>query len=223
MDARPADPIERQAQGRDLLARRQRARGGDDDARARRKRARRHAAARADVRGRDPGAVRAERVFDQIEPGNPFLHAYTGDLLADVEALRAEGYLWIFIDTVPAMLEHIEHAIEAADFALLPTRVSMFDLAATRDVVALCQEQKKPFAFVLNATDPKWVKGIKSAVAVLKKLGPVIPKSIRQRTAYASALTTGKTGSERDKAAAYEIEALWATGKKLATAKARGK
>ena len=150
------------------------------------------------------------------KPGNPFLHPYSGDLLVDVQALRAEGYPWVFIDTVPAMLEHIEHAIEAADFVLLPTRVSLFDLAATRDVVGLCQEHKKPFAFVLNATDPKWTKGIASALAVLKKLGPVIPKSIRQRTVYASAITTGKTGPERDKAAADEMQALWSAVKKLA-------
>jgi chromosome partitioning protein len=150
------------------------------------------------------------------KPGNPFLHPFSGDLSTDVEALRREGYQWIFIDTVPAMLDHIEHAIQVADFALLPTRVSLFDLAATRDVVAICKEHKKPFAFVLNATDAKWTKGITSALAVLKKLGPVIPKSIRQRTVYASAITTGRTGPERDKVAADEIAALWAAVKKLA-------
>ena len=101
------------------------------------------------------------------KPGNPFLHPFSGDLSADVEALRREGYPWIFIDTVPAMLDHIEHAIQVGDFALLPTRVSLFDLAATRDVVAICKEHKKSFAFVLNATDAKWTKGITSALAVL--------------------------------------------------------
>jgi chromosome partitioning protein len=157
------------------------------------------------------------------KPGNPFLHPYSGDLLVDVQALRGEGYQWVFIDTVPAMMEHIEHAIEAADVVLIPTRVSLFDLAATRDVVALCQKHSKLYGFALNATDPQWKKGIQSALAVLKKLGPVIPKSIRQRTVYASALTTGKTGPERDKTAADEISALWASVKKLATAKARAK
>src|SRR5262245_61266741 len=90
------------------------------------------------------------------KPGNPFLHPFSGDLSTDEGTLKREGYPWIFIDTVPTMLDHIEHAIEAADFVLLPTRVSLFDLAATRDVVALCQEHRKRFAFVLNATDPKW-------------------------------------------------------------------
>lgn len=150
------------------------------------------------------------------KPGNPFLHPYSGDLSADVEGLRREGYQWIFIDTVPAMLDHIEHAIQSADFVLMPTRVSVFDLAATRDVVSICKEHKKPFAFVLNATDAKWTKGIQSALAVLKKLGPVIPKSIRQRTVYASAITTGRTAGERDKVAAAEIAALWSAVKKLA-------
>lgn len=162
------------------------------------------------------------------KPGNPFLHSYSGDPVDDAEKLRTEGYDWIFVDTVPAMMEHIERAIEAADFVLIPTRVSAFDLVATRDVVGFCRHHRKPYAFVLNATDPKWRKGIQSAIAQLKKLGPVIPKSIRQRTAYASALTAGKTGPEgRDakeaKGAADEIGAVWNYVRKAASSKARGK
>ena len=96
----------------------------------------------------------------------------------DAAKLRADGYEWIFIDTVPAMMEHIERAIEAADFVLIPTRVSAFHLVATRDVVGFCRLHKKPYAFVLNATDPKWKRGIQSAIAQLKKLGPVVPKKL---------------------------------------------
>jgi cellulose biosynthesis protein BcsQ len=158
------------------------------------------------------------------KPGNPFLHTYTGDPVMDAEALRLEGYDWIFIDTVPAMLEHIERAIEAADFVVIPTRVSMFDLAVTRAVAGFCEIHNKPFAFVLNATDPKWKKGITGAIAMLKKIGPVIPKSIRQRTVYAASLTMGRTGSEAKdtkeaKGAADEIAAVWAAVKKMTAAK----
>jgi len=160
------------------------------------------------------------------KPGNPFLYSYSGDPVDDAEALKAEGYQWVFIDTVPAMMEHIERAIEAADLVIIPTRVSAFDLVATRAVVGFCKLHNKPFAFVLNATDPKWRKGIQSAIAMLKKLGPVVPKSIRHRTVYASALTAGKTGPEaRDareaKGAADEIGAVWSTIRKMATARAK--
>ncbi|MBX9588839.1 MAG: ParA family protein [Hyphomonadaceae bacterium] len=162
------------------------------------------------------------------KPGNPFLHAYSGDPVEDADALKAEGYQWIFIDTVPAMVEHIERAIEAADLVIIPTRVSAFDLVAARAVVGFCKLHGEPFAFVLNATDPKWKKGIQSAIAMLKKLGPVVPKSIRHRTVYASAITAGKTGPEaRDtkeaKGAADEIGAVWTTIRKMASAAVRAK
>ncbi len=160
------------------------------------------------------------------KPGNPFLHSYSGDPVEDAQALKAEGYEWIFLDTVPAMMEHIERAIEAADLVVIPARVSAFDLVATRAVVGLCNLHGKPFAFVLNGTDPKWRKGIQSAISMLKKLGPVLPKSIRHRTVYASAITAGKTGPEaRDtkeaKGAADEIGAVWAAIRRMAAAKAR--
>jgi hypothetical protein len=107
----------------------------------------------------------------------------------------------------------------AKNCASTPTR-SVAAHSRLTEASSICSPS---FAFVLNATDPEWKKGIQSALAVLKKLGPVIPKSIRQRTVYASALTTGKTGPERDKTAADEISALWASVKKLATAKASAK
>ena len=98
-------------------------------------------------------------------------------------------------------------------FALLPTRVSMFDLAATRDVVALCQEHKKPLRFRAQRHRPEVVKGIKSAVAVLKKLGPSFPRAFASALSMRPRSPPGRQEPERDKAAADEIEALWAPSK----------
>ena len=158
------------------------------------------------------------------KPGNPFMSPYDSEPMIEADAFKAEGYQWVFVDTVPAMMDHINTAVAGADFVVIPTRVSAFDLAATRVVVGACRLHAKPFCFVLNATDPKWKAGIASAITQLKKLGPVVSKTIRQRTVYASALMAGKTGPEaRDakeaKAAADEVRAVWAAIQKMAAGK----
>jgi hypothetical protein len=56
---------------------------------------------------------------------------------------------------------------------------------------------------------------IREATNVCRKYGPVAPKAIRERVAYIRTLNTGKTGPESSdtaqaKAAAAEIDALWA-------------
>ena len=65
------------------------------------------------------------------------------------------------------------------------------DLAGIQAVVGSCEEFSKPFAFVLNGTNPDqpgWNRLIKSAVEALKRYGPVLPKTVRERAAYISAL-----------------------------------
>jgi ribose 1,5-bisphosphokinase PhnN len=54
------------------------------------------------------------------------LHKSCGDPAQDVETMKAEGFQWIIVDTGPAMMPHIERAVEAADFVLIPAEASMF-------------------------------------------------------------------------------------------------
>lgn len=145
-------------------------------------------------------------------PTNPHLHTSKGDLAKDVATLKAAGFQTIIIDTAPANMEPIKRAIEAADFVLIPTRVGLFDVGGIRPVIGYCQEAAKPFLFVLTGTNPDapgWPKLIREAANSLKKHGPVAAKTIRERAAYISALNSGKTGSEIDRAAGAEIDALW--------------
>ena len=159
------------------------------------------------------------------EPDNP--HLVTDDDYdpeAAADALRSDGYQYVFIDTVPADMPSIKAAIVASDFVIIPTRVSAFDLAATSAVVGMCRAERKPFAFVLNAVDPKWEKGILGAIKALQKFGPVIAKTVRHRTIYASTLTMGKAAfegtSKEAKQAGTEIAAVWAAIKKEIGSKA---
>ena len=105
----------------------------------------------------------------------------------------------IIIDTPPTPMEPIERAIAAADVVVIPTRVGLFDLGGIRPVIAFCQKHNKPFLFMLTGTNPMapgWPRLIKIATGSLKKIGPVLAKSIRERAIYISSLTSGKSAPE---------------------------
>lgn len=147
------------------------------------------------------------------KPDNPQLTPSVSVASVDI-SVEKQQFDIVFVDTPPCLLDHIEDAVSVADFVLIPVRVSIFDLAAIRAVVSFAQQHNKPFAFLLNGTDPKWLEGTQSAIRNLQRFGPVIPKTIRHRTIYASSLTSGKTGPEgkdakEAKQAAAEIEAVW--------------
>jgi chromosome partitioning protein len=121
------------------------------------------------------------------------------------------SYDYVIIDTPPAMIGFIEDAIAQATFVLIPCRASALDLVALDAVVDICKELHKPFAFVLNAVQPGR-KLTKTAPAIIRKHGHVCETMIVDRTTYVAAMTVGKgpTEVERDKAAAVELDALWA-------------
>jgi cellulose biosynthesis protein BcsQ len=109
-------------------------------------------------------------------PTEPYLHATKGDLAKDVATLKAAGFQTIIIDTSPMEMEPISRAIDAADLVVIPTRVGLFDIGGIRPVIGFCQEQSRPFLFVLTGTNPKsagWPKLIRDAVTTLKKHGPL--------------------------------------------------
>lgn len=148
-------------------------------------------------------------------PDNPQMF----DADANLETLgliRAEGWDWLIVDTPPAMFDRIEAAIHVADFVLIPCRPSAFDVDAVADVVELCQEHEKPFAFLINAAHPQWSKMIEGAETCLRRLGPVLPCHIGFRKDYAAAVMAGKGAAEvsRDGKARDEIEVLWTTLKR---------
>jgi chromosome partitioning protein len=154
------------------------------------------------------------------KPDNP------GLIREDIEPAAAARKLagecdWLFLDTAPAMMDQVELAVEAADFILIPVLASAFDLVAARAVVALCEEQAKPFAFVINRENLRRELLHSSAAIHLRKLGTVLAEHVQDRGAYISAINKGLTGPEHPdtrqaREARAEIEALWAAVKKLA-------
>jgi cellulose biosynthesis protein BcsQ len=69
--------------------------------------------------------------------------------------LKTAGFQTIIIDLPPTPMEPISRAIEAADFVVIPTRVGPFDVSGIRPVIGLCQDLRRPFLFVLAATNPE--------------------------------------------------------------------
>lgn len=117
----------------------------------------------------------------------------------------------VFIDTPPAFLDKIENAISLADFVLVPCRPSAVDVEAVRDVVTICQDHEKPFAFVITQILPPPGRIVEGAQKYLETDGDVLAARMTSRKPYAAAMTLGKTGPEMKdgKAAADEIDALW--------------
>lgn len=125
--------------------------------------------------------------------------------------LISQRWDWVFIDTPPAFLDKIENAVSVADFVLIPSKPSAVDVEAVRDVVAICREQDKPFAFVLNQILPPPGRITDEAQRYLEVDGPVLGARIQTRKAFVAAMTLGKSGPEMKdgKASGEEIDALW--------------
>lgn len=149
------------------------------------------------------------------QPDNPKLITGAPDPV-ETAAEIAGDFDYLFIDTPPSGIDPIDRAIEAADFVLIPTHASLFDLAAIRPVAELCCDRAKLYAYILNERDPARRGLNESAVKTLDSFGgPALKTAVQDRSAYVSAANLGKAGQEhpdkrqRDPAAA-EIAAVWA-------------
>jgi len=143
---------------------------------------------------------------------NPMIFA-DADTAADaIEALRLDGWDWVFIDSPPAFVATVRDAIESADIAIIPLRPSALDLLGSEDAVALALEAETPFLVVFSDTDPRW-SGADAARKYLEASGvPVAKTVIAHRAAFLKAMASGKSGPEMgtDGKAAEEIDQLWA-------------
>lgn len=153
------------------------------------------------------------------KPTNPRLF----DVSCSAEGLAliiADGWDWVFIDSPPAVMEHIEEAIAVADLVLVPVRPSAIDLDAIDRLTrrggagqspGRLRELGKPFAFVLNQVEPG-SKLATSAAQALREEGQLLEPAISMRQTYLRAMNLGKTGPEmpQGESCAAEIDRLWA-------------
>ena len=161
-------------------------------------------------------------------PDNPAL--LTGEDRASdaVEALQLNApYDFVLLDGPPGSLVVTEDAIAACDLVVIPMRASGLDLMASQDCVRLCQQSCTAFLCVLNDVSARDAKSLgENARNMLHTYKiPVAKTAVAHRVSYINAMTSGKTGPEKDRVAAEEIEALWVEVKKaaMAAAKKRGR
>jgi chromosome partitioning protein len=104
---------------------------------------------------------------------------------------------WLLVDTAPGSVVIVEQAIAAADLVLIPVRPSPLDVEAVDTVVEICQEQGKPFAFILNGTTAR-SSMTTGAKRYLDARGPVLDGEVVNRQTHAVAMMSGKTAAETD-------------------------
>ncbi|WP_112661613.1 AAA family ATPase [Microvirga flavescens] len=147
---------------------------------------------------------------------NPSIKKGVRGIAEAVKAAKREGYEWVFIDTPPTKSSAIVEAIGSATMVVIPSRPSVFDLAAVQDTIAISREQRKPYAVILNAAPAKRNDAESAVVAdargALSQLRvPVWSGQITNRAELSLALAYGEASNEFDaeSAAAEEISNLW--------------
>jgi chromosome partitioning protein len=149
--------------------------------------------------------------WNQREAESPeLIEANAGNLSQMLEQAATEGYDYVFIDTPPGHMKTIETGIENADYVLVPCQPSPVDIAAIGDTLSAIEELGKPFAFVMNRVIARTRIG-EQAILLLANHGKVAGVPVAQRTAFATAMTDGRSAPEVDggKLAEKEISALW--------------
>lgn len=138
------------------------------------------------------------------------IEANASNLAQVLSQADAAGYDYVFVDTPPAHMKTIETGIQNADYVLVPCQPSPVDISAIGDTLATIEDLGKPFAFVMNRVIARTRIG-EQAILLLANHGKVAGQPIAQRTAFATAMTDGRSAPEvvGGQQAEEEIEALW--------------
>ena len=138
------------------------------------------------------------------------IEAGAGNLSQILSQADTAGYDYVFVDTPPGHMKTIETGIQNADYVLVPCQPSPVDIAAIGDTLAAIEDLGKPFAFVMNRVIARTRIG-EQAILLLANHGKVAGQPIAQRTAFATAMTDGRSAPEvtGGQQAEEEIDALW--------------
>src|SRR2546426_12742731 len=114
-----------------------------------------------------------------------------------LQAAREGNADLVLIDTAPHSRDVALAAAEAADLVLIPCRAGILDLRAIGTTARAVKLAGKTAYVVLNAVPPRASHILADARAAVAVHGiEVAPVGLRQRAAYAPALTAGETAQE---------------------------
>ena len=156
----------------------------------------------------------ASKWYDRREGEEPMLvTASLGQLKDIVEAAKEEGIEYVLVDTPPHAGVQIDQATRLADFVVIPTRPTPFDLDAVPATVEIVQAHKRPAGFVLTSTPPRSPITEEARAVLMDDYPdiPVCPANIGHRADFYNALIDGRAVNEympRGKATA-EVTGVW--------------
>ena len=144
-------------------------------------------------------------------PENPSLLTGADRASDAIEALQLTSpYTHVFLDGTPGSLLVSEDAIGVSTLVLIPMRASGLDLGSSRDMIQACQDMQRPYLVVINGKGQHDGRLVEEARRELFSWNvPIAKQVIAHRLQYINAMTTGRTGPEKDAKAAAEIDALW--------------
>lgn len=154
------------------------------------------------------------KLASRAPEGNPFPAAVM-NLAASGQRLTAmlrsylDQYDYILIDGPPSQTApQTQGAVGAADLVLIPSSPSIFELESSAETAAVVREKLEerefPVAVVLNRTKNTRVHRVGVADAERQVGFPVLPVSLRQRTAYEEMALLGLSVLESSDAEAAE-------------------
>jgi chromosome partitioning protein len=171
----------------------------------------------------DPQSSYSEWYARRGSPDNPMLLRGASHASDAIEALHLTSpYDYVFLDGPPGSILVTDDALRVATLVVIPIRASGLDLSASQDMVIACQDMGTACLAVINGKGIHDGRLVEEARAVLRDWKvPVAETVVAHRIQYVNAMTTGKTGPEKDRKAAEEIDALWAEIKAAARRAAR--
>ncbi len=139
-----------------------------------------------------------------------FVGTHFAKLGEDLDELRKQGVMLVFIDTPPAVTDTIREVVGHADLVVIPTRPSPHDLRAVGATVDIVEDRDKQMIFAVNAATVR-AKITGEAAVALSQHGTVAPVTVHQRIDFATSMIDGRTVMEMnpESRSAGEIGALW--------------
>jgi chromosome partitioning protein len=134
------------------------------------------------------------------------------DLSNNLQALKAAGASYLFIDTAPSIGSVNVEIFAIADLILIPLNPTPTDLRALVKGLPTIKQSGKPFNFMLARVRPN-LRNNDGVAMALEALGLVLPARMHERVIYAESFAHGKTAFEIDPKgiAAHELAAIWAS------------
>lgn len=128
------------------------------------------------------------------------------------ETARNGGAGLLVVDTPPHADQNALAAAREADLIIIPCRPSVYDLAAIRATIDLCEIAKKPYLVVLNAAPPQGGIADDARANLRASQFEVAETVICHRASFTNSAIAGQTAMEWEPKGkgALEIQALFA-------------